>query len=129
MKKMIILAIGVMLSSCSPIAASFNEQQNLLLSEITVNAHRMIHSCPALKYADIDSQLKYKTELFSTYSQNLSNNDEFYKASQLLDKMVGQLENQYKDPKSQPSPAYCVDKLMDISNASARLLRAEGSLE
>jgi hypothetical protein len=128
MKKILILTLVSLLGACS-IAPTFDEHQNYLLSQINVDARRMVHSCPTLNYNDIDSKLEYRVELFSAYTQNLSNADELYKASQVLSKMVKELETQYKDPKNKPSPAYCVDKLTNVSDASARLLRAMGSLE
>jgi hypothetical protein len=128
MKKILILSSILFLGACS-IAATFDEHQNMLLAEIKVDSGRMIHSCPRLNYQDIDSKLKYRAELFSAYSQNLSNNDELSKASQIMNKMIAELETQYKDPKNEPSPAYCVEKLTNISDASARLLKAMGALE
>jgi len=130
MKKLILLLVSSMLSSCALIEAyqmkPFDPNEYQLITEIRVDARQYKTECvDAIQSKTNAYILMRKSELFMSYSEHIPYNNNVTKASIELNSMAKGIAEQYQK-NDKVSPVFCKIKFETIEHSAETIQKVIG---
>lgn len=130
MKKLLIIPLVVLLSSCALVDAylmtKWDPNEYKAITDIRAEAQLFKTQCAnELLSAANASKLAFDTKSFVMYSEQIPRNENVQKASVELDKIAQGLANQYNTGKV--SPLFCKIKFESVENNAATMQKIIGA--